>query len=387
MVRNIWSALQLIIIAYGGIVLGASQMGLPSKIVFLGAGVSTIILYIITKGKAPIFLGVSLAYVILIRAVGAELPLSNLVFGFMASALAYFITGLILHRIGILNITKYFPPILIGSVIILSGLTLLPRVLWDVKSDYLISALTVLTLIYFSLRKETRPYSIILAVLVGTAGALLRGGVDLELVKGTPFLALPEFIFPTFDLRALWLILPGVIAPLVDHIGQVFAISQVVQRDIFIDPGLSKTLIANGVGNLIIGAVGSPPVTPYGQVAGSLALLEEKNSLPILIAGILAILISFLDKISALIGTLPVAVMGGLTMIALGLVVVLGFKVIVSGEVDFTQPKNLLVPAIVIGLGVGGEIFQMGGVSIPALALATLAGFLLNLVFVLVEKR
>lgn len=384
--KNFLSALQIIIIAYGGMVLGASQMGLPAKIVLLGAGVATIILYLLTKGKAPLFLGVSLSYVVLIRAVGAELPLSNLVFGFIVSSVVYFLTSIIIQGIGFHNITRYFPPVLISSVIILSGLTLLPRALWDIKTDYLVASLTILALVFFSIRKQTRPYSIFFGILLGTIGALLRGGIDLEMMVAAPYFSLPDFTFPAFDLKALWLILPGVVAPLVDHIGQVFAVSQVVERDIFIEPGLNKTLMANGVANLLVGLFGSPPVTPYGQVTGSLALIEEKKTQPILIAGIFALIISLFDKITALFSTLPVAVMGGLTMIALGLVVVLGLKVVVVGDVDFTKPKNLLIPAVVIGFGMGGDVLQLGAVSIPTLAMATLVGFVLNLIFILVEK-
>ncbi len=261
-----------------------------------------------------------------------------------------------------------------------------------------LSLITILSIVALSYRKETRPYSLLLGIVVGVIAGFFRGNIDLTRFINAPMFSIPEFVYPTFQLRAFLWIIPGAIAAMIDHIGQVFAVSQVVEKDVFIEPGLSNTLLGNGIANLIVGLVGSPPVTPYGQITGSMALLDEKKTLPILIAAGLTILLAFSGKLEALVGAIPFSVLNSLLMVTVGLIIVLGFKIMITGDVDFSQAKNLIIPVVIIGLGLmpGGILVfgegalegtgvYFGGYKVSILALASFTGVLLNLLFVLLE--
>lgn len=394
--KTAFVALQLLIVAYSGIALISKAMGIPTNLALLGAGVSTFIMFFVGKGKAPFFMGVSFAYIALISSIRIELPTGGVAFAVMLSAVAYFIMSFLIKLVGLYRIPRYFPPVVVGPIIVLVGLTLLPEISAHVSTDLTLSLITILSIVVLSYRKETRPYSLVLGVIVGVIAGILRGNIDLTRVANASLFSAPEFVYPTFQLRAFWWILPGAIAAMIDHIGQVFAVSQVVEKDVFIEPGLSNTLLANGIANLVVGLVGSPPVTPYGQITGSMALLDEKKPLPILIAAGLTILLAFSGKLEALVGAMPISVMNSLLMVAVGLIIVLGFKIMITGDVDFSQAKNLLIPVIIIGLGlIPGDILVfgqrevggafLGGFKVSILALASVVGVILNMLFILLE--
>ncbi|MBT9164104.1 MAG: Uracil permease [candidate division WS2 bacterium] len=395
-IKSIFVALQLLIVAYSGIALISEAMGIPTNLALLGAGVATFIMFFVGRGKAPFFMGVSFAYIALISSIRIELPTGGVAFAVMVSAIAYFVMSFLIKLVGLYRIPRYFPPVVVGPIIVLVGLTLLPHISANVSTDLTLSLITILSIVVLSCRKETRPYSLVLGVVVGVIAGILRGNIDLTRVANASLFSAPEFVYPTFQLRAFWWILPGAIAAMIDHIGQVFAVSQVVEKDVFIEPGLSNTLLANGMANLVVGLVGSPPVTPYGQITGSMALLDEKKPLPILIAAGLIILLAFSGKLEALVGAMPISVMNSLLMVAVGLIIVLGFKIMVTGDVDFSQAKNLLIPVIILGLGlIPGDILVFGqrevggvfrgGFKVSILALATVVGVILNLLFILLE--
>ncbi|MBT9174372.1 MAG: Uracil permease [candidate division WS2 bacterium] len=395
-IKSIFVALQFLIVAYSGIALISEAMGIPTNLALLGAGVATFIMFFVGRGKAPFFMGVSFAYIALISSIRIELPTGGVAFAVMVSAIAYFVMSFLIKLVGLYRIPRYFPPVVVGPIIVLVGLTLLPHISANVSTDLTLSLITILSIVVLSCRKETRPYSLVLGVVVGVIAGILRGNIDLTRVANASLFSAPEFVYPTFQLRAFWWILPGAIAAMIDHIGQVFAVSQVVEKDVFIEPGLSNTLLANGMANLVVGLVGSPPVTPYGQITGSMALLDEKKPLPILIAAGLIILLAFSGKLEALVGAMPISVMNSLLMVAVGLIIVLGFKIMVTGDVDFSQAKNLLIPVIILGLGlIPGDILVFGqrevggvfrgGFKVSILALATVVGVILNLLFILLE--
>ncbi|MBT9144248.1 MAG: Uracil permease [candidate division WS2 bacterium] len=398
MIKTAFVSLQLLVVAYSGIVFISTAMGVPTNLSLLGAGVSTFIMFFVGKGKVPVFMGVSFAYIALISSIRIELLTGGVAFAVMISAIAYFAMSFLIKLVGLYRIPKYFPPVVIGPIIVLVGLTLLPDISVKVSADLTLSLITILSIVALSYRKETRPYSLLLGIVVGVIAGFFRGNIDLTRFINAPMFSIPEFVYPTFQLRAFLWIIPGAIAAMIDHIGQVFAVSQVVEKDVFIEPGLSNTLLGNGIANLIVGLVGSPPVTPYGQITGSMALLDEKKTLPILIAAGLTILLAFSGKLEALVGAIPFSVLNSLLMVTVGLIIVLGFKIMITGDVDFSQAKNLIIPVVIIGLGLmpGGILVfgegalegtgvYFGGYKVSILALASFTGVLLNLLFVLLE--
>jgi len=397
-IKTAFVSLQLLAIGYSSIAIISKAMGIPTNLALLGAGLATFIMFFVSRGKAPFFMGVSFAYIALISSIRIELPTGGVAFAVMVSAIAYFVMSFLIKLVGLYRIPRYFPPVVVGPIIVLVGLTLLPDISANVSTDLTLSLLTILSIVALSYRKETRPYSLVLGIVVGVIAGLFRGNIDLTRFTNASMFSFPEFVYPTFQLRAFWWILPGAIAAIIDHIGQVFAVSQVVEKDVFIEPGLSNTLLGNGIANLVVGFVGSPPVTPYGQITGSMALLDEKKPLPILIAAGLIILLAFSGKLEALVGAMPISVMNSLLMVAVGLIIVLGFKIMITGDVDFSQAKNLLIPVVIIGLGLmPGDILvfgqrsieaggaYLGGFKVSILALASFTGVILNLLFILLE--
>ncbi len=397
-IKTAFISLQLLAVGYSSIAVISKAMGIPTNLALLGAGLATFIMFFVSRGKAPIFMGVSFAYIALISSIRIELPTGGVAFAVMISALAYFVMSFLIKLIRLYRIPRYFPPVVVGPIIVLVGLNLLPNISANISTDLTLSLITILSVVVLSYRKETRPYSLILGIVVGIIAGMFRGNIDLTRFTNASMFSFPEFIYPTFQIRAFWWILPGVIAAMIDHIGQIFAVSQVVEKDVFIEPGLSNTFLANGIANLVVGLVGSPPVTPYGQITGSMALLDEKKPLPILITAGLIILLAFSGKLEALVGAMPISVMSSILMIAVGLIIVLGFKIMITGDVDFSQAKNLLIPVVIIGLGLmpgdilvfgqrtmyEGGIF-LGGFKVSIMALASFTGVVLNLLFILLE--
>ena len=373
---------QFLFVAFGATVLVPLLVGLDPSVALFTAGIGTLIFHAVTKGKVPIFLGSSFAFIAPIIKATELYGLPGTLFGLIGVGLVYGIMSLLIRLRGVGFISRLFPPIVIGPVIMLIGLSLAGTGVNMAKSNWLIAIIALVTTIIVSLFAKglLRLIPIFAGIIVGYIASILFGIVDFQPVLDANWFALPAFVRPEFCWEAVIFMIPVAIAPVIEHIGDVYAINEVTGKDYVKDPGLHRTMLGDGLACVASSVFGGPPVTTYSEVTGAISLTKIADPAVIRIAGIFGILFSVLGKVSAMLKTIPDAVLGGIMLLLFGTIASVGINTLVKNKVDLGNTRNLVIASLILTTGIGGAEMTVGSITIGGIGLAALVGVILNLV-------
>ena len=389
---------------FGATVLVPTLTGLSVSATLLFAGLGTLLFHLITGGKVPAFLGSSFAFLGGYAAVKAMpqfadgtmnwIPYAGV--GVAVAGLIYVVVAGLFKIFGAQKVMRFFPPIVTGPIIISIGLILAPSAITNCQSNWLLAFVALGTVIVCNIwgKGMVKILPILIGVLVSYAVALVTGAVDFQKISEAAWLGIPLHkeamgLFaidgsPEF-ISALFTIIPIALATMMEHVGDIAAISATVGHNYINDPGLNRTLMGDGLATTMAGLLGGPANTTYGENTGVLALSKIYDPLVIRIAAVLAIILSFSPKFEAVINTIPTGIIGGISFVLYGMISAIGVRNVVENRVDFTNSRNLIVAAVILvcALGfnsVGGVGFTVGSVTInlSGLAVAAIAGILLN---------
>lgn len=391
--------LQHLFAMFGATVLVPLLTGLDISTTLLMAGVGTLLFHFITKGEVPAFLGSSFAflggYAAVAPMVNGQANLEMLPYacgGVFFAGLVYVVMAAFFKGFGVSKVMRFFPPVVTGPIIISIGLTLAPSAIANASTDWLLAGIAIAVIIYFNIwgKGMSKIIPIILSILISYGFALILQRVDFSTMAGLSAVAIPlnPSQFMKFDISAIISIMPIALATMMEHIGDVTAISATVGKNYIKEPGLHRTLLGDGLATCLASAFGGPANTTYGENTGVLVLTKVYDPRVVRIAAVMAIFLSFFPAFSGFIRSIPAAIIGGVSMILYGMISSVGVRNLVENQVDFTKSRNLIVAAsiFVTALGFTGEVdgisFQVGAASVKlsGLAIAALVGIILNAV-------
>ena len=407
--RMLILGLQHMFAMFGATVLVPLLTGLSVSTTLLCAGLGTLLFHLVTKGKVPAFLGSSFAYLggfsivaPMLADADGNLTVANTKMlpyacaGVALSGILYLLVSLLISTFGIRRIMKFFPPVVTGPIIISIGLILAPSAITNCESNWLLAFVALGTVIVCNIwgKGMVKILPILIGVLVSYAVALVTGAVDFQTIGAAAWFGIPLHkdsmgLFAidgseTF-ISAVFTIVPIALATMMEHIGDIAAISATTGKNYIRDPGLNKTLLGDGLATAMAGLLGGPANTTYGENTGVLALTKIYDPLVIRIAAVFALILSFCPKFEAIINTIPSGIVGGISFVLYGMISAIGVRNVVENKVDFTNSRNLIIAAVILvcALGfnsVGGVTFAIAGVNInlSGLAIAAIAGILLN---------
>ena len=372
--------------------------GLPLSIqtTLLFAGLGTLLFHVCTKFKVPAFLGSSFAYlggfstVATMPAYEGLDPKTKLAYalgGIVIAGLLYLVLALLFKLLGAKKVMRYFPPIVTGPMIIMIGLNLSGSAINNASTCWWLALVAMAIIVVANIwgKGMVKIIPILLGVVGSYIVAVIAGQVDFSGVSEASFLGLQQFVIAKFDVSAILVMAPIAIAAMMEHIGDISAISSTTGKNFIEDPGLHRTLVGDGLATAFAGMFGGPANTTYGENTGVLALSKVYDPRVVRLAAIYAIILSFSPKFDALVNSIPAAIVGGVSFILYGMISAVGVRNIVENQVDLTKSRNLIIAAVmfVSGLGfssVGGITFTVGGaaVTLSGLAIAALCGVILN---------
>jgi uracil permease len=383
---------------FGATILVPKLVGLSPSIALLTSGIATIIFLLITQFKVPAYLGSSFAFIapIIIASNGGENP-GNAMIGAIAVGITYAIVSLIIWKAGYKWLMRLLPPIVVAPVIMVIGLGLAGTAVdmaMNVNGEYnflhfsaalvtLFSA--IIFTVYFKNILSAMP--VLLGLIVGYIYSSLVGIVDFTAVNEAKWFAMPEFLIPgihyEFNVTSTILLamVPIVFVTISEHIGHQLVLGRIVNRNYIKDPGLHRSILADGLGTFISAFIGGPPKTTYGENIGVLAITRVYSVYVILGAAVIAILFSFIGKAMALIQTIPTAVLGGISILLFGIIASSGLRMLVEQNIDFGNNRNLVISSVILVIGIGGAALKVTeAFAIEGMALAAIIGVILNLV-------
>ena len=372
--------------------------GLPLSIqtTLLFAGLGTLLFHVCTKFKVPAFLGSSFAYLGGFSTVATmpayegldpETKLAYALGGIVIAGLLYLVLALLFKVLGAKKVMRYFPPIVTGPMIIMIGLNLSGSAINNASTCWWLALVAMAIIVVANIwgKGMVKIIPILLGVVGSYIVAVIAGQVDFSGVSEASFLGLQQFVIAKFDVSAILVMAPIAIAAMMEHIGDISAISSTTGKNFIEDPGLHRTLVGDGLATAFAGFFGGPANTTYGENTGVLALSKVYDPRVVRLAAVYAIILSFSPKFDALVNSIPAAIVGGVSFILYGMISAVGVRNIVENQVDLTKSRNLIIAAVmfVSGLGfssVGGITFTVGGaaVTLSGLAIAALCGVILN---------
>lgn len=421
---------QMLFVAFGALVLVPILTGIDSNVALFTAGVGTLIFQLITKGKVPVFLASSFAFLPpLFAAQQGQFTYSGIMCGLMAAGFLYIVLSLLIRIFGAGFLHRLLPPIVTGPVIMLIGLILAPVAvhmamgragdgsIWlEPKTPAMIIAgVALATTILVSLLGKNwfKLIPILCGIAAGYIAALLldisgltasmhasfmASAVEGKILGVAPapwmdtalisfggladraWLAMPKFTLPTWDFNAILFVVPIAIAPAIEHFGDVLAIGSITGKDYVKNPGIENTMLGDGIATSFASMLGGPPNTTYSEVSGAVALTRAFNPAIMTWAAITAILLAFVDKLGGLLNTIPVPVMGGIMLLLFGAITVIGLSTLVRAQVDLMESRNMIIVAIIMVTGLGGMVLNVGVTDLKGIGLGAILGVILNLV-------
>lgn len=387
---------QMLFVAFGALVLVPLLTGLDPRVALLTAGLGTLVFQVVTRGRVPVFLASSFAFIAPIIYGVEHFGRAETMSGLMAAGVFYIILAGFIALRGPGIIDRYLPPVVTGPVIIVIGLNLAPVAvnmalgrtgdgaaeLFPMGQAVLVSMLALATTLLVSVwgRGLLRLIPILSGIMVGYLVALLMGMVDFQPVGGAVWMGLPAVQMPRFSWEAIAFMIPVAVAPAVEHIGDVVAIGGVTGRNYVKDPGLHRTMLGDGLATSLAAFMGGPPNTTYSEVTGAVALTRSFDPRVMTWAAITAVVLSFVGKLGALLQSIPAPVMGGIMVLLFGAIAAVGMSSLVRHRIDLGAPRNLAVVAITLVFGIGGMVFQFGQYSLQGIGLSAVVAVLLNAV-------
>ena len=374
--------------------------GLPLSIqtTLLFAGLGTLLFHVCTKFKVPAFLGSSFAFLGGFEAVSkldvgkfatmtGEEKLPYALGGIVIAGGLYLVLALLFKLVGPQKVMRFFPPIVTGPIIILIGLNLSGTAITNASSCWWLALVAIAIIIVANIwgKGMVKIIPILLGVVGSYIVALIAGQVDFTEVGKADFVGLQQFVIAKFDLTSILVMAPIAIAAMMEHIGDMSAISSTIGKNFIADPGLHRPLLGDGLATVVAGMFGGPANTTYGENTGVLALSKVYDPRVIRLAALYAIILSFSPKFDALVNSIPTAIVGGVSFVLYGMISAVGVRNVVENKVDLTKSRNLIIAAVIFvsGLGfssTGGITFTVGGadITLTGLAIAALCGVILN---------
>lgn len=385
-VRKTAVGVQFLFVAFGSTVLMPLLVGLDPSTALFSAGVGTLIFHLVTKGMVPIFLGSSFAYIAPIILASKQFALPGVLAGFAGVALVYFIAAALIRWRGSNFINRLFPPVVVGPTIILIGLSLSGTAVNMASTDWLLAVVSLLASIAILIwgRGMFKLLPVIVGVAVGYVVAICLGKVDFSGLLSASWLALPQNIahpqMPQFAWQPFVCMMPIATASIVEHVGDVYVISQVAEKDFVKNPGLHRTMFGDGLAILAASLMGGPPVTTYSEVTGAVQITRVTQPVVLRITAVTAIVFSVIGKLNALLQSIPQAVLGGIMLLLFGTIASVGIQSLVRNKVDFSDTRNIIIASVVLTTGIGGAVLSVGSFSLTGIGLSAVIGIILNLI-------
>ena len=381
---------------FGASVVVPFAFGINPAVVLFMNGVGTLLFILITKGKAPAYLGSSFAFLAPAGVVIENWGYSYALGGFVVVGFIGCILALLIYKFGSDWINVVLPPAAMGPVVALIGLELagtaasnagLLAETIDIK-NVIVFLVTLLTAVLGSVvfRKFLSVIPILIAVIAGYVAALLCGIVDFSAVADAPFFSLPNFSAPRFKWEAIVIILPVLLVIASEHIGHQIVTSKIVGRDLLKDPGLHRSLFADNFSTMLSGMIGSVPTTTYGENIGVMAMTKVYSVYVIGGAAVLSIICSFIGKMTTLIDTMPDPVIGGISFLLYGMIGTSGIRILVDSKVDYSRSRNMAMTSVIFVVGLSGINVQFGSIQLSGMVLACVVGMLMGLMFFVLDK-
>lgn len=375
---------QFMFVAFGSTVLVPLLVGFDPAIALLAAGLGTLLFHGVTGGKVPIYLGSSFAFIAPIVKATELYGMPGMFCGLVAVGVVYLLMSLLVKLFGISFIKKLFPPIVIGPVIILIGLSLASTGVDMASQNWVLAIISLLVAIACSIwgKGLVKIIPVFFGAIVGYIAAIIfyRSGMDFAPVAEAKWFALPHFAKMSFSWQAIVFMAPVAIAPIIEHVGDVYAISEIAGKDFVKDPGLHRTMAGDGLACMLAAFLGGAPVTTYSEVTGAVSLTKVTDPACMRIAAIAAILISLVGKVGAAIQTIPTAVLGGIMLLLFGSIASVGINNLVKAKIDMNKTRNLIIASLILTIGIGGAIINFGKFSLAGIGLASIVGVILNLI-------
>ena len=367
----------------------------PTTCLFMN-GIGTLLYLFLTKGKIPSYLGSSFAFISPVMVILSTSSYSDAQSGFIVFGLIFILFSLIIKYTGTGWIDIIFPPACMGAIIAVIGLELAPTAAGmagltgdvidfrNIAVSMFTLAVTIIGSVAFKGFMAIIP--ILFGVICGYIFSFFMGLVDLAPVAAAPWFQMPQFYQPTFNLNAILIIAPAALVVLAEHIGHLVVTGNVVERNLIKDPGLARSLFADGCSNVLSGFFGATPNTTYGENIGVMAITKVYSVWVIGGAAVMAICLSFVGKLSELIRSIPVPVMGGVCILLFGVIAASGIRVLVESKVDYSKSANLVMSSVIMIVGLSGAKLTFGTISVQGMVLATLVAILMSLTFKLLDS-
>jgi len=385
---------QMLFVAFGALVLVPILTGLDPNVALFTAGAGTLLFQLVTGGSVPIFLASSFAFIPAIMHGVATWGIAGTMSGLIAAGFFYVLLSALVAWRGAGFLHYLLPPVVVGPVIMVIGLSLAPvavnlalgrsgdgaveLVAADAALIVSMVSLLVTVLVAVVATGMLRLVPILAGLVVGYLVSMSLGLVSFDALASAAWFGVPAFVAPEFNWQAILFILPIAIAPAVEHIGDIVAISNVAGKDYLAKPGLKRTLLGDGLATCLAGFLGGPPNTTYSEVTGAVALTRAYNPRIMTWAAIFAILLSFSGKTGALLATIPTPVMGGIMTLLFGAIAAVGLNTIVRSGEDISQSRNLVIVSLTLVFGIGGMQLGVGEFTLKGIALSAIVAILLN---------
>lgn len=385
-------SLQHIFAMFGATILVPLLTGLDVGVALVASGVGTLIYILCTKAKVPVYLGSSFAYITTIKLAIASGGVGSAYFGLMVVGLIYVLFSVVIRFVGSEWLKKLLPPVVIGPMIIIIGLSLAPEAVNSAGlnggtsfREPIVALVTFLTVVVLSIKARglLRIVPFIVAIFAGYVTALLLGIVDFSFFKEVSFFQIPNFSFIgtyKMDLSAVLMFVPLAFVTIAEHIGDHVVLGEITNKDFLSDPGLKSTLLGDGIATFVSAAMGGPANTTYGENTGVIAITKVGSVYVIGLAAIFAIALGFFGYIQAFIRSIPWAVIGGMTTVLYGLIAANGVKILIKDKTDLSNMRNLVIVSTMLVIGLGGATLPITDTTaLTGMSLAMIVGVTLNL--------
>jgi uracil permease len=396
--KNIVMGFQHTFVMFGATVLVPLITGLSIGVTLFAAGIGTLLFHFLTKRKVPVFLGSSFAFIPPIMAVTAAQGREFALGGVVIAGLLYLIASLVFYYVRRDVLHRIFAPQVTGPIIILIGLILAPVAIQNANGTnsphvaemigkagcWGVAIFTFAAGVFVKVAFERFGWKffstlpVLIALVLGYLLSAAIGIIDFSSIREASVLGLPDFTLPRFSAYAISMTVPVAIVTMIEHFGDILAIGNVVRKDFLDDPGIHRTLLGDGLATSLSALIGGPANTTYSENTGAVALTGNFNPIVMRIAAIFAVGLSLIPKFTAAVGTIPVPVIGGISILLFGMISAIGIKNMVDARLDLTDPKMLIIVAVMLVLGLGGAAFEVGKFALSGLGLAAVVGIILN---------
>ena len=361
---------------------GEGIVGLSASVTLFCAGVATLWFHFITKGKVPVFLGSSFAFLGMYQAIIPQYGKEYATGGVVAAGGLYVILAILIKVLGTKRVMKLFPPAVCGPLIILIGINLAGSAIDNLFTNWMLGIVPILVIIICNTwgKGMIKIIPVLISLIVSYIVAIIMGAVDFSAVGSANWVGLPNFHLPKFNADAIVAGLAVAVAAMVEHVGDVMAIGATCGKNFIADPGLTRTLLGDGIGPSLAGLLGGPANTTYSENTGVVALTRVFDPFVMRIAAVMAIILSLSPKFEAVINSIPAAIIGGISFVLYGMIAATGIRTIVENQVDYVNMRNVLITAIILvsGLGFNHKNIVIGSVAFGGLACAAVFGIILN---------